>query len=123
MANRKSTLGKVYRAAILSFENAVRLHDDAILLLTEGRSASGVYMSALAMEEIGKYFLYEDIWFYNNTGSEWTEEQIEDDIPEIHDWLATPEFEAHFVDAWPNMTAQARQGAREFRKLADDAAD
>lgn len=45
------------------------------------------------------------------------------DIPEIHDWLATPEFESHFVDAWPNMTADARQEARKFRKLADGPAD
>lgn len=60
MANRKSTLRKVYRAAILSFENGVRLHEDAILLLTEGRDASALYMSALAIEEIGKYFLYEE---------------------------------------------------------------
>ena len=77
MSDRKSNLRKVHRLAVLSFENAVRLHEDAILLFEEDRSASALYMSALAIEEIGKYFLCEDIWFYNKTGSVWTEEQIE----------------------------------------------
>ena len=45
------------------------------------------------------------------------------DIPEIHDWLAMPEFERHFVDVWPNMTADTKRKARKFRKLADDPAD
>jgi AbiV family abortive infection protein len=75
--SRASVLQKVRRVAYLSFENAVRLHEDAVLLFEERRFPSAQLLSALSIEEIGKYFIHDDVLFHNTTGSEWTTEEIE----------------------------------------------
>jgi AbiV family abortive infection protein len=72
MNKRESALLKIRRIATASFENAVRLHEDAILLFDEDRIPSALHTSALSIEEIGKYFMYEDVWWHNITGSKWT---------------------------------------------------
>ena len=69
MDKRESVLRKIQRIAIASFENAVRLHEDAVLLFNRGRIPSALLMSALSMEEIGKYFIFEDVWWHNRTGA------------------------------------------------------
>jgi len=68
--------------AAASFENAVRLHEDSVLLLGEDRIPSAVHMSVLAIEELGKYFLYEDVWYHNRVDRQWS-------IQEMQDWLQT----------------------------------
>jgi len=72
MDKRELVLRKIQRIAIASFENAVRLHEDAILLFKTGRIPSALLMSALSVEEIGKYFMYEDVWWHNRTGETWS---------------------------------------------------
>lgn len=78
MQRIRSILAKLQRMATLSFENAVRLHEDAILLFEEDRIPSALHTSALSIEELGKYFLIEEIIFQSIGGVEYTECQIQD---------------------------------------------
>ena len=72
MDKRESVLRKIRRIATASFENAVRLHEDAILLFKKDRIPSAMQMSVLSIEEIGKYFMYEDVWWHNRTEGIWS---------------------------------------------------
>jgi len=72
MDEKESALRKIQRIAVASFKNAVRLHEDAVLLFNAGRIPSALLMSALSMEEIGKYFMFEDVWWLNRTGGIWS---------------------------------------------------
>jgi AbiV family abortive infection protein len=85
MDKRESVLRKIRRVATASFENAVRLHEDAILLFDEERIPSALHTSALSIEEIGKYFMHEDVWWHNSTGPRWT-------LPEMQEFL----YQAYF---------------------------
>ena len=56
-------LRKMDRMGVLSFENALRLHEDSILLFKRQRFPSAYALSVLSLEEIGKYFIIEDfVW-------------------------------------------------------------
>ena len=77
MDKRESVLRKIQRIAIASFENAVRLHEDAILLFKNDRIPSALLTSALSIEEIGKYFMHEDVWWHNSTGPNWPIQDIQ----------------------------------------------
>jgi AbiV family abortive infection protein len=77
MDKRESVLRKIQRIAIASFKNAVRLHEDAVLLFNRGRIPSALLMSALSIEEIGKYFIFEDVWWHNRTESKWPIQDIQ----------------------------------------------
>jgi len=70
-------MGKVRRVAKASFENAVRLHEDAILLFDEDRIPSALHTSVLSIEELGKYCLYEEVWWHNRIGPKWDEADIQ----------------------------------------------
>jgi AbiV family abortive infection protein len=70
-------LRKIQRIATASFENAVRLHEDAVLLFNRGRIPSALLMSALSMEEIGKYFMFEDVWWHNRIDGIWSIEDMQ----------------------------------------------
>ncbi len=58
--NPKAILNRIYRGSVLAFDNAVRLHNDSIFLYDNNRIPSALYTSILSMEEIGKYFMWED---------------------------------------------------------------
>lgn len=73
-------LNKLKRMAILSFKNAVRLHEDAVLLFEEDRIPSSLHTSVLSIEELGKFYLIEEFLFQSIGGVEFTEEQL-------HEWL------------------------------------
>jgi AbiV family abortive infection protein len=77
MDKRESALRKIQRIATASFKNAVRLHEDAILLFKNDRIPSALQMSVLSIEEIGKYFMFEDVWWHNRTGSTWSIEDMQ----------------------------------------------
>lgn len=77
MDKRESVLRKIRRIAVASFENAVRLHEDAVLLFNKGRIPSALLMSALSIEEIGKYFMFEDVWWHNRTEGIWSIENMQ----------------------------------------------
>lgn len=56
-------LRKMDRLGVLSFENALRLHEDSIVLFKRQRFPSAYALSVLSLEEIGKYFIIEDfVW-------------------------------------------------------------
>jgi len=74
---RESVLRKIQRIATASFRNAVRLHEDAILLFKNDHIPSALQMSALSIEEIGKYFMYEDVWWHNRTEGTWSIEDMQ----------------------------------------------
>jgi len=74
---RQSALRKIERIATASFKNAVRLHEDAILLFKNNRIPSALQMSALSIEEIGKYFMFEDVWWHNGTDGIWSIEDMQ----------------------------------------------
>lgn len=78
MTRVNSILNKLQRMATLSFENAVRLHEDAVLLFEEDRIPSSLHTSALSIEELGKYYLIEEFLFQSIGGVECTEEQLQE---------------------------------------------
>lgn len=217
MDKLSSILDKTRRIAARSFDNAVRLHEDAVLLFQEDRIPSALHTCALSIEEIGKYFLHEEVWWHNTIGEKWPEDHIQKwlesayshkskqmwfagqadhffvsktlvrilqtgelekikqratyvgfprkgrkidfdaklrtpfraskrqaiafltavndylivlslgtrkgvyglDIPEIDDWLATKEFEEHFLDLWSTMRPSTRRHVERLRKLPD----
>ena len=47
--------------AVLAFRNALRLHEDAVFLYRNGSYASVLGLSALSLEEVGKYSILEDL--------------------------------------------------------------
>jgi len=77
MDKRELVLRKIERIATASFKNAVRLHEDAVLLFKKERIPSALLMSALSMEEIGKYFMFEDVWWHNRIDGIWSIEDMQ----------------------------------------------
>jgi len=77
MDKSELVLRKIQRIATASFKNAVRLHEDAIFLFKNDRIPSALQMSALSIEEIGKYFMFEDVWWHNRTGGIWSIEDMQ----------------------------------------------
>ena len=56
-------LNKLRKIAYISFQNSLRLHNDAIALYRDGRYPSSFYLSILAQEEIGKMHIINDyLW-------------------------------------------------------------
>ncbi len=60
------SLKKAAKMARLSFENALRLHRDSILLYNNKSFISAYLLSVLAQEEIGKTFLLEEHIFHTS---------------------------------------------------------
>jgi AbiV family abortive infection protein len=61
MANSRNTIDKIDRLAGVCLDNAIRLHHDSIRLFQLKSFASALAFSILAMEELAKAFMYEDI--------------------------------------------------------------
>lgn len=72
------TLHKIRRVATASFKNAVRLHEDSILLFNNERIPSALHSSILSIEEIGKYFIHEDVWWHNRIEGKWSLQEIQE---------------------------------------------
>ncbi len=58
-------INKLPRMAIASFKNAIRLHEDAILLFKKNRIPSALHTTILSIEELGKYGIYEHVWYHS----------------------------------------------------------
>jgi AbiV family abortive infection protein len=56
---------KLPRLAVASFKNAIRLHEDAILLFKKDRIPSALHTAILSIEELGKYSIFEHIWYHS----------------------------------------------------------
>jgi len=99
MDKRESVLRKIQRIAIASFENAVRLHEDATLLFKNDRIPSALQMSTLSIEEIGKYFMFEDVWWHNRTEGVWSVEDMRQFLRGGYSHTAKQRWFAHHVDS------------------------
>jgi AbiV family abortive infection protein len=98
MDKRESVLRKIQRIAIASFKNAVRLHEDAVLLFNRGRIPSALLMSALSMEEIGKYFLFENVWWHNRIDGIWSIEDMQQFLRGGYSHTSKQSYFARHVD-------------------------
>ena len=67
---------KIEKMGVIVFENALRLHEDSILLFTNNRFPSAYALSVLSLEEIGKYFLLED-FVWHSRGDRYTLDEEE----------------------------------------------
>ena len=99
MDKRESALRKIQRIAIASFKNAVRLHEDAVLLFDRGRIPSALLMSALSMEEIGKYFLFEKVWWHNRIDGIWSIEDMQQFLRGGYSHTSKQSYFARHVDS------------------------
>lgn len=68
MEKRKSkktiNLNKIVKMEKLSFKNALRLHYDSISLFKNKSYPSAYFLSTLALEELGKAYMFEDFIFH-----------------------------------------------------------
>lgn len=71
--------------AVLAFQNALRLHQDAILLFRNQSYASAYGLSVLSLEEIGKYLVLEDLVWRSLTEGRYTPEQEEEIVRLTYD--------------------------------------
>lgn len=99
MDNRKSVLGKIRRIAAASFENAVRLHEDAILLFKNDRIPSALQMSVLSIEEIGKYYMHEDVWWHNRIEYVWSVQDMQLFLRGVYSHTSKQKWFASQVDS------------------------
>ena len=67
MKHELINLSKLKKAAVLTFQNCLRLHFDSILLFSSGSFPSGFSLSILALEEFGKYVMLEDFIWHSET--------------------------------------------------------
>ena len=65
MKNNLVNLKKIEKMACLALKNGLRLHNDSILLFKNRCYPSAYFLSILALEEIGKFFLLEDFWWHS----------------------------------------------------------
>lgn len=81
MENDLVNLQKVEKMAYLAIRNGFRLHQDSILLFKNKSFPSAYFLSILALEEIGKFFLLEDFWWHSKVDGrmekQWEEKFIE----------------------------------------------
>ena len=65
MKSNLINLRKIEKMSCLAFKNGLRLHCDSILLFKNKCFPSAYFLSILALEEIGKFFLLEDFWWHS----------------------------------------------------------
>ena len=58
-------LRKIEKMSCLPLKNGLRLHCDSMLLFKNKCFPSAYFLSILALEEIGKFFLLEDFWWHS----------------------------------------------------------
>ena len=97
MSDINLILRKVRRVAKSSFRNAVRLHEDAVLLYNEDRIPSSFHTSVLSIEEIGKYFMHEDVLWHNRTNEHWPLQEIQKILRETYSHVQKQGWFAHLA--------------------------
>jgi AbiV family abortive infection protein len=98
MTRVTTILSKLHRMAVAAFKNAVRLHEDAVLLFNSDRIPSALHTSALSIEELGKYLLNEEILFQAMGGSEWTEQDLDKSLRDTFSHVAKHRWFARHAD-------------------------
>lgn len=81
MESNSVNLRKIERMACLALKNGLRLHFDSILLFRNNCFPSAYFLSILALEEIGKFFLVEDVYWHSvvpdGMERQWQEKSID----------------------------------------------
>lgn len=72
---KRANLRKIESLSVLALKNALRLHDDSVLLYKNKRYSSSYFLSIIAMEEIGKYFILERLIFHSRVEGRYTLQQ------------------------------------------------
>lgn len=98
MTRANSILNKLQRMATLAFKNAIRLHEDAVLLFEKNRIPSSLHTSVLSIEELGKYYLIEEFIFQSIGGVEWKEEQLQEWLQQSFSHVAKQRWFARRAD-------------------------
>lgn len=81
---RGINLNKIDKMAGLSFENALRLHLDSILLFQNESFPSAFFLSSLALEEIGKSFILMDFLWHSIIDGRMEEKYEKDYVKSIY---------------------------------------
>lgn len=75
-------LVKIDRMAGLTFQNVIRLHEDSVLLFDNESFPSSFFLSVLALEELGKYYMLDHFLFHSRVdgrmGEKWDRIWLED---------------------------------------------
>ncbi len=94
-------LRKMDRMGVLSFQNALRLHQDSILLFRKKRFPSAYTLSVLALEEVGKYFMLEDFVWHSRIDGRLEPNQEEEVIRLIYNHRRKQNMFALHIDLPP----------------------
>jgi AbiV family abortive infection protein len=70
--------------AVLAFRNALRLHEDAVFLYRNASYASALGLSALSLEEVGKYSVLEDLVWHGGVEGRMTPDLEEEVIRQTY---------------------------------------
>lgn len=75
-------LNKIDKMAGLTFKNVLRLHFDSIILFKNDSFPSSFFLSVLALEELGKYYMLDHFLFHSRVdgrmGEEWDRKWLND---------------------------------------------
>jgi AbiV family abortive infection protein len=103
---RKANLRKLSELQYYAFKNCLRLHQDSVVLLDAGSMPSAFAISVLALEELGKVLLLDDIVF-NTKLNDWDIEDAKARFKQI--------FE-HKIKQWkPHV--EAIHGSAQMRRF------
>lgn len=80
----RASLDKLCRMAVLAFRNALRLHEDAVFLYRNASYASALGLSALSLEEVGKYSVLEDLVWHGGVEGRMTPDLEEEVIRQTY---------------------------------------
>jgi AbiV family abortive infection protein len=76
-------LKKISKIAELSFSNALKLHFDSVFLFNNKSYSSAYFLSVLAQEEIGKYYLLDDFAWHSTIDGRYDNKTEKDIINQI----------------------------------------
>ncbi len=105
-------LNKLDRMAYLSLENALRLHEDAILLFNNGRYASAFAISIISQEEIGKMHIINNFVWHSRIDGRMIE--MEDD------WLKLLYKHPHKQSTFITHSPVSNYSSKNFYKFQEE---
>lgn len=82
--DKNVNLKKIERMAVASYQNALRLHEDAIMLFKKKRYPSAYNLSVHSLEEIGKFYWLDDFVWHSRIDGRMKPEEEEMFIQSIY---------------------------------------
>ena len=114
-----ASLNKLCRLAVLAFRNATRLHEDSVILFRNNSYPSAFGLSALSLEEVGKYAAVEDLVWNSAVHGRPTPAEEEELFRRTYDHrFKQTKFSMYATMPWAGKTAlkQLQDGSLEQRK-------